>query len=224
MKRILIFCFISWVYFSAYSQFNTITHSSRSSNTNYISPKIISDDSVRNVIDTIPIGYFPSISQIEKFNRYRQREFVSLPLDTCIVTSSFGKRSAPTKNASNNHNGVDLRCNGDYVYSILPGEVSKRGYAQKIGNYVEINHGDFRTIYGHLHSFLVKIHEAVEAGQPIAISGNTGNSTGPHLHFGVKYNKQYIDPQPILNYIQSFSETVRNEISQDIANELKKAK
>ena len=207
-------------YTCVYSQFNTIKPSSIGQK---MSPKITLQEE-NSAIDTIPLQYFPSRAQIEKLNRYRQREFIALPLDTCAITSSYGKRVAPNKDASTNHRGVDLRCNGDYVYSIMPGEISKRGYAQRIGNYIEVNHGDFRTIYGHLHSFLVQLNQSVEAGQPIAISGSTGNSTGPHLHFGVKYKKHYIDPKPILDFINSFSKTVKEDISNDIENELRKVR
>lgn len=216
MKKII----LSILLFSsslAFCQFNTILPSSESQ---HISPAI----EKTAPLDTIAIGYFPSYSEMQKMERYRQRQYISLPLDTCIVTSSFGERVAPKKRASTNHRGIDLRCNGEYVYSILPGEIVRRGYAQSIGNYIEVDHGDFRSVYGHLKRFLVNLHEAVEAGQPIAISGNTGNSTGPHLHFGMKYDQQYIDPKPILDYIQSFVTTVKNDIAHDIEDALHEVK
>lgn len=91
-----------------------------------------------------------------------------------------------------------------------------------LGNYVEVRHGDFTSIYGHLYSVLVNAKQAVEAGQPIGISGSTGRSTGEHLHFQMEYKDKTIDPKPILDYINEVIRTVKGQISQQIDNELRR--
>lgn len=87
---------------------------------------------------------------------------------------------------------------------------------------VEVRHGDFTSIYGHLYSVLVNAKQAVEAGQPIGISGSTGRSTGEHLHFQMEYKDKTIDPKPILDYINEVIRTVKGQISQQIDNELRR--
>ena len=121
-----------------------------------------------------------------------------------------------------NHRGIDLKGNNDYVYSIMPGMVVKTGKNKGLGNYVEVRHGDFTSIYGHLYSVLVNAKQAVEAGQPIGISGSTGRSTGEHLHFQMEYKDKTIDPKPILDYINEVIRTVKGQISQQIDNELRR--
>ena len=123
---------------------------------------------------------------------------------------------------STNHRGIDLKGNNDYVYSIMPGMVVKTGKNKGLGNYVEVRHGDFTSIYGHLYSVLVNAKQAVEAGQPIGISGSTGRSTGEHLHFQMEYKDKTIDPKPILDYINEVIRTVKGQISQQIDNELRR--
>ena len=78
------------------------------------------------------------------------------------------------------------------------------------------------SIYGHLYSVLVNAKQAVEAGQPIGISGSTGRSTGEHLHFQMEYKDKTIDPKPILDYINEVIRTVKGQISQQIDNELRR--
>ena len=80
----------------------------------------------------------------------------------------------------------------------------------------------FTSIYGHLYSVLVNAKQAVEAGQPIGISGSTGRSTGEHLHFQMEYKDKTIDPKPILDYINEVIRTVKGQISQQIDNELRR--
>ena len=68
----------------------------------------------------------------------------------------------------------------------------------------------------------VNAKQAVEAGQPIGISGSTGRSTGEHLHFQMEYKDKTIDPKPILDYINEVIRTVKGQISQQIDNELRR--
>lgn len=139
----------------------------------------------------------------ERLAYWKQRRYLSLPIDSMVITSHYGKRKDPFTGKIANHRGIDLKGNNDYVYSIMPGMVVKTGKNKGLGNYVEVRHGDFTSIYGHLYSVLVNAKQAVEAGQPIGISGSTGRSTGEHLHFQMEYKDKTIDPKPILDYLNS---------------------
>ena len=151
----------------------------------------------------------------ERLAYWKQRRYLSLPIDSMVITSHYGKRKDPFTGKIANHRGIDLKGNNDYVYSIMPGMVVKnRKKTKGLGNYVEVRHGDFTSIYGHLYSVLVNAKQAVEAGQPIGISGSTGRSTGEHLHFsklGITKDKT-IDPKPILDYINEVIRTVKGQI------------
>ena len=158
----------------------------------------------------------------ERLAYWKQRRYLSLPIDSMVITSHYGKRKDPFTGKIANHRGIDLKGNNDYVYSIMPGMVVKTGKNKGLGNYVEVRHGDFTSIYGHLYSVLVNAKQAVEAGQPIGISGSTGRSTGEHLHFQMEYKDKTIDPKPILDYINEVIRTVKGQISQQIDNELRR--
>ena len=158
----------------------------------------------------------------ERLAYWKQRRYLSLPIDSMVITSHYVKRKDPFTGKIANHRGIDLKGNNDYVYSIMPGMVVKTGKNKGLGNYVEVRHGDFTSIYGHLYSVLVNAKQAVEAGQPIGISGSTGRSTGEHLHFQMEYKDKTIDPKPILDYINEVIRTVKGQISQQIDNELRR--
>ena len=117
------------------------------------------------------------------------------------LSSRFGSRSAPTKGASTNHKGVDWALPiGTAVVASNAGTVTKAGWASGYGYAVYIKHADGReTRYAHLSKVLVKVGQTVSQGQRIALSGNTGRSTGPHLHFEIRVNGVAVDPLTQLN-------------------------
>ena len=95
------------------------------------------------------------------------------------------------------HRGIDFALNiGDTVCSALPGVVTLIGYENGgYGRYVIVTHsGGMETLYGHLTASMVSIGQKLEAGEVIGLAGNTGNSTGPHLHFETRYRGVAIDP------------------------------
>lgn len=117
------------------------------------------------------------------------------------LTSGFGGRSAPTKGASTNHKGVDWAVPiGTTVMASSSGTVARAGWASGYGYVVYINHPDGRqTRYGHCSRVIVSPGQYVVQGQAIAYSGNTGRSTGPHLHFEMLINGTQVDPRPYLD-------------------------
>ncbi|MBP5533704.1 MAG: peptidoglycan DD-metalloendopeptidase family protein [Lachnospiraceae bacterium] len=118
--------------------------------------------------------------------------------------SKFGPRKAPTKGASTYHKGWDI--GGEFgapMVSVLAGKVIDVSYNSSAGNYVKVEHQPgFVTVYCHCSKTLVSAGEYVKQGQQIALVGSTGVSTGPHLHFAVQKNGEYVDPDPYIGYLE----------------------
>lgn len=121
------------------------------------------------------------------------------PIPNIRVTSNFGYRPRFRRQ----HKGIDLGLHvGDTVRAAFDGKVricryERRGY----GYYVVIRHDNgMETVYGHLSKFIVKPDDRVRAGDPIALGGNTGRSTGPHLHFETRYMGIAINPATIIDF------------------------
>ena len=123
------------------------------------------------------------------------------PISGGRLSSSFGRRSAPKKGASTYHKGVDWATpTGTAVVASSGGTVARAGWGSGYGYVVYINHPDGRqTRYGHLSKVLVSAGQTVSQGQKIALSGNTGVSTGPHLHFEILINGKAVDPYQYMN-------------------------
>ncbi|OLY95712.1 Peptidase family M23 [Cnuella takakiae] len=117
------------------------------------------------------------------------------PLKRIRVTSSYGKRYHPVSRLPHFHNGVDLEANYEPVMAVAAGRVKKVGFDERSGLYVVLDHGQgITTSYAHLKYALAEIEQLVEGGKPIGVSGNTGRSTAPHLHFSIKLNNLAVDP------------------------------
>ncbi len=122
------------------------------------------------------------------------------PLSGGRLSSGFGRRKAPTRGASSYHKGIDWATpTGTAVFASCGGTVAKAGWGSGYGYVVYINHEDGRqTRYAHLSKVLVKAGEKVKQGERIALSGNTGVSSGPHVHFEILINGSQVNP---LNYL-----------------------
>lgn len=116
------------------------------------------------------------------------------------VSSSFGMRWHPIDKVYKMHQGVDLPgTTGTPVVATRSGVITTAAFHKTCGNHIWINHGDgYKSVYMHLDTMIVSVGQYVVAGQQIGTLGNTGGSTGPHLHFGVAYNGNYIDPMPLV--------------------------
>ncbi len=116
-----------------------------------------------------------------------------LPAEFTRITSPFGPRHLFGK--SGFHQGVDIACpEGTPVYSVIAGRVVSARSSGVYGKCIVIQSGEMSTYYGHLSGYLVEEGDKVEQGQVIGLSGNTGVSTGPHLHFEVRMNQTPCDP------------------------------
>lgn len=118
------------------------------------------------------------------------------------ISSRFGKRKAPTAGASTYHKGLDIAAPmGTSILAAKGGTVITSTYSASAGNYIMINHGNgLNTVYMHASKRMVNVGDIVVQGQKIGEVGSTGYSTGPHLHFGVIVNGNYVDPEPYLSH------------------------
>ena len=127
---------------------------------------------------------------------------IVMPLKSNLyITSGYGSRIHPIFGSLKMHNGIDLKANYEDVHAVLDGIITESGWDSKGGgNYIKIKHFNrFETSYLHLSEIFYKVGKKVRAGFIIGKSGNTGNSTGPHLHFAVKEFGQSINPYHFLN-------------------------
>ena len=119
------------------------------------------------------------------------------PVSGYRLTSAFGMRKHPVLGVVRMHNGIDMACAaGTPIYATRAGTVTRTAYqASGAGNYVSINHLDgFSSIYMHMTHYVVSQGQNVSQGQLIGYVGNTGISTGDHLHFGISYAGTYVNP------------------------------
>ena len=168
------------------------------------------EDDYDGMVETIRTLYDAGLTEMELdvlyYNRTKAINANDYQTGTFVapcngeITSTFGYRNAPTAGASSNHQGIDIGvpANSD-IAAADGGKVSSVGYSSGYGNYVKISHGNGRyTFYAHLNGYYVQKGQAVNKGDVIALSGSTGISTGPHLHFEVIENGVNVDP---MNYL-----------------------
>ena len=179
---------------------------------------IISPNTSGKLITTVTMACFDDEEDINVLKKETEAKYTpppkkgkwSKPTLTGIIKSYFGLREKPNEKASSNHKGIDIGvdegtsvyapANGKVLYTLIEGGAiaAKKGY----GKFVVLDHGNGVTSwYGHLQDWVVYPEQIISAGQLIAHSGNTGNSTGPHLHFGIKEGKNWVNP---IDYIGTY--------------------
>ncbi len=159
-----------------------------------------------NPIDASATGFFNQDEFESEINYLMQLEkFVnsiplSSPLKDYSVSSGFGRRIDPMRNSLAMHTGIDLA--GEYkskVYSSAPGVVRFADTDGAYGRLIQVDHGSgIFTWYGHLDRILVRDGETVKRGQLIGLQGNSGRSTGTHLHYEVRISNQPVNPANFL--------------------------
>lgn len=122
------------------------------------------------------------------------------PASLEYISSGFGYRADPFTGGAAFHAGLDFKGPiGAPIFAAANGRVSFVGVQQGYGNVVEVDHGNgLMTRYAHMSGFRARVGQPVEAGQVIGLIGNTGRSTGPHLHFEVRINDRAVNPRPFL--------------------------
>lgn len=127
------------------------------------------------------------------------------------MSSGFGYRRDPFTRRGAMHRGLDFKGpRGSPIYAAADGRVSFVGRKSGYGNVVEVSHGNgVMTRYAHLSAFTSRVGDEVKSGDPIAKLGNTGRSTGPHLHFEVRINDRAVNPRPFLETAQDVLKEAR---------------
>ena len=133
-----------------------------------------------NVSYDVPRPYFPYVSPVK-----------------ARVSSSFGYRVHPLENLTKFHYGTDLAAlSGDDILCFAEGTVTEVGEDDNHGNFIRVKHPDgFETMYAHCGTIYVREGQKVAAGEKIGLVGMTGKVTGPHLHFELTKNGQYLNPE-----------------------------
>lgn len=118
------------------------------------------------------------------------------PIKQPVVSSGFGMRNHPIYKRRKFHTGIDLpKTKGTPIYATGNGIVTRKGYCSGYGNYIEIKHaGNFRSFYAHLSKTMVNVGDSVNMTKQIACVGNTGLSTGSHLHYEIRKEKRFLNP------------------------------
>ena len=135
------------------------------------------------------------------------------------VTSPFGMRFHPIFKVNRMHTGTDIGAPmGVNIVAANDGVVTKALYTTGYGNMVMVDHGGgVSTVYGHGSEIIAKTGDTVKRGDVIMLVGSTGWSTGPHLHFEVRLNGEYVDPLPYITHKASLDTQISNE--ENSANE-----
>lgn len=127
---------------------------------------------------------------------------VSFPLRSIRVNSDFGLRRDPINGRCKLHQGMDLAAHYEEILAMFDGYVKRVGFDNTSGRYVILQHGDYTISYCHLSKSYVRPNQPIFAGEPVAVSGSTGRSTGPHLHITVRLKGKLQDPYNLLLYVR----------------------
>ncbi len=121
---------------------------------------------------------------------------IGYPSKSKYITSGFGEREDPFLKVPAMHRGIDFRGKiGTPLFTTAPGRVIRANQAHDYGLFVEVDHGmGFTTLYAHLSKILVSVGDQLNTGDVVGLAGSTGRSTGPHLHYEVRYKKRPINP------------------------------
>ncbi|QQZ63520.1 peptidoglycan DD-metalloendopeptidase family protein [Paenibacillus sonchi] len=172
-------------------------------------------EEIRSMLDEMMSSITSTITEAQKANtakanlqakqaraeQARLAPAVLWPTQSKVITSSFGYRSDPFKGVSAYHSGIDIAGSiGDPIYAAMDGVVTAAEQMGARGKYIILQHDNgLETWYMHLNTMLVAPGTKVSKGQKIALLGNTGRSTGPHLHFQVVKQNRPVNP---LGYVQ----------------------
>ena len=159
------------------------------------------------LLGTVSVAAQPDKNEKERTS-YLSR--VAYPLRTLHVTSPYGIRTDPITKKKAKHNGLDLKAHYEPTYAMLYGKVIAVGHCSRAGIYVTLQHGNFTVSYCHLSKTSVLKGSIVHPGDVVGTTGNTGRSTGPHLHLTCKYKGRNIDPLLVL---RSISKLNQHEVS-----------
>ena len=139
------------------------------------------------------------LSQMEQDANYIKSTISFIKPVTGTISSVYGWRNPTTATVPKDHKGTDIAAvTGTKIVSATDGTVILASSEGDYGNHLKIQINDVIIVYAHCNKLYVKEGDTITQGQEIAEVGSTGNTTGPHLHFEVRYQNRYVDPQMIL--------------------------
>ena len=144
-----------------------------------------------------------SVATVSINKNFALNNSFALPLSGGVKSSGFGYRSDPFTSNTKLHKGIDIAAEtGTIIYAAQDGEVSFVGYDEYgFGNYVSIKHTkNLKTLYAHCSEILVLEGEKITKGQPIAKVGNSGVTTGSHLHFEIRLDNVCVNPEWYIDF------------------------
>lgn len=180
---------------NAKAQFNTISDNACRYKVKKVEEKFLppANNQVDSITANLPLQETDSVDSKQKqwISGYSS---ITYPLKSIKVTSPYGYRRDPFTGKLSWHNGLDLRAKNEPAYAMMDGIVEKVGYDNRSGNYVTLRHGNFYISYCHLSSIIVRKGEYVYPGIIVGVTGNTGRSTGSHLHLTCKKDGKSFNP------------------------------
>ena len=180
---------------NAKAQFNTISDNACRYKVKKVEEKFLppANNQVDSITANLPLQETESVDSKQKqwISSYSS---ITYPLKSIKVTSPYGYRRDPFTGKLSWHNGLDLRAKNEPAYAMMDGIVEKIGYDNRSGNYVTLRHGKFYISYCHLSSIIVRKGEYVYPGIIVGVTGNTGRSTGSHLHLTCKKDGKSFNP------------------------------
>lgn len=205
------------------AQFNTVScpgnrykvaveNPTRTTNEAEATPESIASENEKSVPDKVSL----SSADTKKKEQVARYLSVCYPLSHIKVNSPYGYRKDLFTGKRKFHNGIDLHARSDKVFAMMQGRVIAVGQDKVSGKYVTLRHGDFTVSYCHLSQISVSQGQAVLPGDVVGITGNTGRSTGEHLHITVRQKGEYVNPRIFLDYINSVKESCVMELVKNI--------
>lgn len=184
---------------NAKAQFNTISDNACRYKVKKVEEKFLppANNQVDSVTANLPLQETESVDSKQKqwISSYSN---ITFPLKSIKITSPYGYRRDPFTGKLSWHNGLDLRAKNEPAYAMMDGIVEKVGYDNRSGNYVTLRHGNYHVSYCHLSSIMVRKGEYVYPGIIVGVTGNTGRSTGSHLHLTCKKDGKSINPMNLI--------------------------
>lgn len=186
----------------------TVENPTRTTNETEVTPESITSENEKSVPDKVSL----SSADTKKKEQVARYLSVCYPLSHIKINSPYGYRKDPFTGKRKFHNGIDLHARSAKVFAMMQGRVIAVGQDKVSGKYVTLRHGNFTVSYCHLSQISVSQGQDVLSGDVVGITGNTGRSTGEHLHITCKDSSQnYFNPVVFLEIIKSTREKALKE-------------
>lgn len=181
----------------------TVENPTRTTNKAEATPESITSENEKSVPDKVSL----SSADTKKKEQVARYLSVCYPLSHIKVNSPYGYRKDPFTGKRKFHNGIDLHARSAKVFAMMQGRVIAVGQDKVSGKYVTLQHGNFTVSYCHLSRVSTSKGQIVKVGEVVGITGNTGRSTGEHLHITIRQKGKYINPKIFIDYIHSVQES-----------------